>query len=197
VLLMIVLRATAYACDPSTIPTHFELFDVADQVVIATPTSVPAKEVGDVTMRVDRALKGTAGTTVTTRLTGSDCDPHFVRGTQMIMFFANGEPLGLYFGPVATGKLPWLALLGRWAAATNDHERAGVAAAAIAAGGDVAADGISLLRRFPSITDALTDDQIARAVAAVPKLHGGLRGMLREVNNARLRKALHAAARKQ
>jgi hypothetical protein len=196
-LVLCAIRATASACDPSDIPTHFELFDSADQVVVAIPTSVPKNEVGEVTLHVERALKGKQVKTLTTSLTGSTCDPRFPLGKQMIVFFFKGERIGLHFGPVVTGNQPWVALVEQWAASKDDRDRAAIAAAAIAAGGDLAPDGIFLLRRVPSIRDALTDDQIALITTGWPKLHSGLRGLLREVNHAKLRKALDAATRKQ
>lgn len=186
----------AGACSLVDYPTHFELYDQADLVVIVVPTVVPAAGEGKVTLEIQRVIKGKRSGTITTQLTGSDCDPSFVVGTPTVVFFAGIERLGAYAGPVpAAGKQPWVSLLERWGAAKDDATRAAIAADAIAAGGAVASDGVFLLRRKADVTAALTSAHLTTLVTGWPKLHSGLRGLLLDVKHAPLRSALRMARR--
>ena len=54
-----------------------------------------------------------------------------------------------------------------------------------------------LLVNRPSIVAALTADHVATIASAWPKLHSGLRGMLRDMHHAGLHKALDGAERRR
>lgn len=189
-IVLLLLRATAFACDLSEVPSHFEIFDRSDFVVAGTPTTMNASSV---TLAVDTVLKGKPGATVTVRLGMGDCDPHFVKDTRVVVFVRDGRPTHAYRSVVApSAAQPWLERLRQWAATSSDAARVGVVAATIASGGELAITGVLALREDAALVRALSTANIVTIANAWPKLHGGLRGMLLELDHADLRTALRA-----
>lgn len=201
-LVVVFVPAPARACDPARLPSRFELVEEADAVIVAKPTAAPrAWHAGTATLALDTVVKGSVAKTIDVRLDGTDCDPTFTVGEPTLVWLRDGRVLEGFRGELElaggdrTPVQPWLAYVRRWHDAGDDATRAGIATNAIAEGGELASDGILVLRSRRELVRALERDHVAVIARAWPHLHGGLRAMLRELPHPALQRALAAAAR--
>jgi hypothetical protein len=165
---LIVQAKPARACS-KVHQTIFELFEIAETVAVIQVRAAPVRRSSaSVKLDVTRVIKGKPATRLVVRNTNTSCNIGFRRGARgIVLVTADGWTAGLYEGYIRDVKT-WSPIIDRWAAATDDAERAAILVDYItdaSVTGPLATDAISYLVDRPGLL-AKVDQKLRERLVA-------------------------------